>query len=101
MSSETIKIELIDKTFEFKCPTDQVALLREATLQLNQKMLKFRQQGQTLGFDQTLMMAAIETSVEQLGHSKKPESQTTVQKQVAKLRAELQHVIIQYQKTTA
>ena len=94
---ETIHVELLNKLFEFKCPEQEVDDLKSAAAYLNDKMVKFRQQGQTIGFEQSLMMAAVEITVESLQQNKSPILNTEVlEAKVQHLRQQLKTIIDRY-----
>jgi cell division protein ZapA len=62
----TLTIELLDKSFQVKCPESSRQSLQEAAHYLNDKMREVRDHGRVIGSERITMMAALNICYELL-----------------------------------
>jgi len=55
----TVSVEILGKTYQFKCPENDVEALKKAAMVLDQKMQTVRDAGGVINFDRVAVLAAL------------------------------------------
>lgn len=75
MTTQTYKIQLLSKTYEIKCPSEETANLSQAAKKLNEQLLAHKKKFKTLNEYQVLLLSALQISHELVQSQKQLEQQ--------------------------
>ena len=65
-SSESLKVNILDKEFLVACPEEEVDALKASAKHLNKKMTEIRSAGKVVGIDRIAVMAGLNIAHEAL-----------------------------------
>ena len=88
-NNQSIKLQLLNRFWEFKCLPAETAKLQEAALFLDQKMQSLLQEGKAVGYEQLTLLAAMALSHELIAEKNKIKRITHISKKIRKLRNDL------------
>lgn len=71
MSENNISINILDKSYQIKCPNDKVHELRDAAAYVDKKMREVRDSGKVVGLDRVAIIAALNVAHELFSIEKK------------------------------
>lgn len=92
-TSNPVAIELLGRTFNLRCPSDQVETLKEAASHLDSKMRNIQQAG-SVGYEKIAILAAMDVAYElmRMRHAKENNDEEVVER-IKELQDKINHVI--------
>ena len=63
-NANTLNLQLLDRNFHIKCKIEQVEKLQEAAAHLDNKMREIHESGNSIGYEKTALLAAIDICYE-------------------------------------
>lgn len=95
MNKEAVTIELLNKSYSIKCPSEAVSLLQKAAHFLEERMKQVRDNGGVLSFDRIAVIAALNLAYEfLLLESERVSQHQTLEQRLLALQEKIESVMV-------